>query len=143
MEVIQEAKCERGAWLFQGCRKPSTANKLDTRWFLFSRLPAVAVFDANDRDTGNVEDGEVKGDGRPCTTFADTVAELVRGTELTHCGSGEELARPFLEGTLLELKINENRYNGPTSTLCSGPNWWAMTMHCWQRRWFEKQSRQR
>ena len=64
VDEIQKAKCEGGAWLFQCCRKPSHTKKLDTRRMLFSRLPAVAVADANNHNARNIEEGEVHGGGR-------------------------------------------------------------------------------
>jgi hypothetical protein len=92
VDVIQEAECERGAWLFQCCGKPSHTKELDTRRFLFSRLSTVAVSDTNGRDTGDVEESKIYGSGRGSTTFADMMPKLIRDTHVKHCSPGEKLA---------------------------------------------------
>ena len=82
MDEIQKAKGKSGAWLFQCCREPLHTKELDARWMLFSRLPTVAVADADDGNVGNIEEGQVHGGGREGTVFANTMPELIRGTEV-------------------------------------------------------------
>lgn len=77
VEVIQEAKCESGAWLFQRCGKPSYAEKLSTRWSLLSRFPTVAVVNANSGNTRNIEEGEIHGGGRFLAGFTHTMTKLI------------------------------------------------------------------
>jgi len=90
VDVIQEAECECGAWVFQCCRKPPHMKKLNTRRRLRSRLPTVAVVDANDCDTRNVKEDEINSDGGCRTTFTNAMAKLIRGTKIKHRGPGKK-----------------------------------------------------
>ena len=82
VDEIQKAEREGGAGLFQCCGKPSHTKELDARWILFSRISAVTVADANNRNPGDIEKGQVHGRGRERTAVANTMSELVRGTEI-------------------------------------------------------------
>ena len=99
VDVVQESERERSARLFQCCRKPPHTKKLDARWLLLSRFSTVAVVDANGHDTRDVKEGEIYRGRRPRAAFANAMTKLIHGTETNHCGSGKELARPFLGGT--------------------------------------------
>ena len=61
-----------------------------------SRLSTIAVGDADGRDTRDVEEGEIRGEGRYRADFAGGMAELIHGTEIKQRGPGEKLTRPFL-----------------------------------------------
>ena len=112
VEEIQKTERKCSARLFQCCRKPSHAKKLNTRWLLSSRLPAVAVADADSRNARNVKEGEVYSGGRHCTDFTDMVAELIRCTKIMQRDPGEELACPFLE-IAVRLEVGSGRRQVP------------------------------
>ena len=99
VEVIQEVECERGAWLFQRCGKPSYMEELDTRWSLLSRFPTVAVVNANSGNTRNIEEGEIHGRGRLPTCFTNMMTELIHSAQSEQCGCSKKIAHPLLENT--------------------------------------------
>ena len=97
MEEVQEPECECSARLFQCCREPSHAKKLDTGQLMFPGLPAVAVMNAYSFDASNVKEGKIHGSGRQFAAFTDVMSKLVLCTKVKQCGPCEELAHPFLE----------------------------------------------
>jgi len=60
VEEIEEAECEHRAWLVKSCRKPSNTKKLDTRG---NGAGAIAVFDTDCCNTGNIEESKFNGTG--------------------------------------------------------------------------------
>ena len=98
MEVIEETERERCPWLFEGCREPFNAKKLETR--RDGESSTAAVPDTDSCDAGNIEELDLVDAGWDCAILLPRVTELVDGTEIEQRNRDEELPGPFLRSWL-------------------------------------------
>lgn len=110
MEVIKEAECENRSRLFDGCRKPADAKKLDARGKGDGGLSTVTVLDTDGRGAGDIKQPKLVDAGRHFAIFSLTVAKLIGSAEIKQRSSNKELPRPFLKRLLESSREKAIRY---------------------------------
>lgn len=108
MEEIEEAECKNCARLSKSGWKPANAKKLDARGDRGAGPSTITIFDADCRDTRNVEENKVNGAGWHQTRLSNAMAKLVGSAEVKQSNSAKEHSCPLLETLVSRFKQRDN-----------------------------------